>query len=122
LEWLAAFIHLERIRLGPHQRLPTNATAIGPRADGDGSVMTLENRTATALRLYLVGPMSRIVELPQGQSQEIDLAEGKYALAAEFSPDVKDKPPRVRPMYSIQTYAPHTRYTLKFYVQWRHHR
>jgi tetratricopeptide (TPR) repeat protein len=122
LEWLAAFIHLERIRLGPHQRLPTNATALGPRADGNGSVMTLENRTATALRLYLVGPVSRIVELPQGQSQAIDLAEGKYALAAEFSPDAEDAPLRVRPMYSVQTYAPQTRYALKFYVQWRHRR
>jgi hypothetical protein len=84
--------------------------------------MTLENRTATALRLYLVGPVSRIVELPQGQSQAIDLAEGKYALAAEFSPDAEDAPLRVRPMYSVQTYAPQTRYALKFYVQWRHRR
>ncbi len=122
LEWLAAFIHLERIRLGPHQLLQTNARALGPHADGDGSVMTLENQTATALRLYLVGPVSRIVELPQGQSQDLDLAEGKYALAAEFAPDAQDKPPRVRPMYSLQTYQPNTRYGLKFYVQWRHRR
>jgi tetratricopeptide (TPR) repeat protein len=122
LEWLAAFVHLERIRLGPHQLLQTNATAIGPHTTGDGSVMTIENQTATALRLYLVGPVSRIVELSQGQSKALDLAEGKYALAAEFSPDAQDKPPRVRPMYSLQTYEPQTRYALKFYVQWRHRR
>jgi hypothetical protein len=84
--------------------------------------MTLENQTAIALRLYLVGPVSRIVDLPQGQSRDIDLAEGRYALAAEFSPEAEDKPPRVRPMYSIQTYEPQTHYTLKFYVQWRHRR
>ncbi len=120
LEWLAAFIHLERIRLGPHQLLPTNASVIGKSANG--SVMTLENQTATALRLYLVGPVSRIVELPQGESKNLDLAEGKYALAAEFSPDAPDKPPRVRPMYSLQTYEPKTRYGLTFYVQWRHRR
>ena len=122
LEWLAAFVHLERIRLGPHQLLQTNARAIGPHTDGDGSVMTIENQTATALRLYLVGPVSRIVELSQGQSKDIDLDEGKYALAAEFSPDAQDKPPRVRPMYSLQTYDPQTRYALKFHVQWQRHR
>jgi hypothetical protein len=122
LEWLAAFIHLERIRLGPHQLLQTNARAIGPQTTEASSVMILENQTATALRLYLVGPVSRIVELSQGQSKALDLAEGKYAVAAEFSPDAQDKPPRVRPMYSIQTYEPQTHYTLKFYVQWRHRR
>ncbi len=122
LEWLAAFFHLERIRLDPHQLLQTNASTIGPHAAGGSSVMTLENQTATDLRLYLVGPVSRIVELPQGESKDIDLAEGKYALAAEFSPDAQDKPPRVRPMYSLQTYEPKTRYGLTFYVQWRHRR
>jgi hypothetical protein len=84
--------------------------------------MTIENQTATALRLYLVGPESRIVELPQRQAKAIDLTEGKYALAAEFAPDAQGKPPRVRPMYRIQTYEPQTRYALKFYIHWRHRR
>lgn len=122
LEWLVAFVHLERIRLGPHQLLQKNAREIGPHTAGDGSVMAIENQTADALRLYIVGPVSRIVELPQGQSKDIGLAEGKYALAAEFVPDAQGKSPRVRPMYSIQTYEPKTRYALKFYVQWRRSR
>ena len=122
LEWLAAYTHVERVRLGPHQRLQENATEIGPYTVGEGCVITVENQTPVALRLYVVGPVSRIVELPQGQSKDIDLIKGKYALAAEFASAVQGKPSQVRPMYGLQTYQPKTHYTLKFYVQWRHNR
>lgn len=98
---------IARIRSGPHLQMPAPRTAY---ASGAGKGMTIENSTGHLLRIHFGGPVIRTVDIPSGQSVDVDLTVGAYEVAAE-APGTA-----ITPFYGTQTYQPNTHYWLKFFL------
>jgi hypothetical protein len=75
--------------------------------------MTIENGTGHLLRVHFSGPITRTVDVPNGTSAGVDLAVGRYEVAAE----VPQAP--IVPFYGKQEYRANTHYWLQFFVRAR---
>jgi hypothetical protein len=100
---------IDRIQRGKH--IPIPPQTIKPTPGVAGTRVTITNGTGNTLRIYFRGPVSRLLEVPNGQSREVSLVAGRYQLAAETSN------PRIIPFYAERTYAPNTSYQSRFYLR-----
>jgi hypothetical protein len=73
-----------------------------PASGVTGTQVTFKNHTGHHLRVYLRGPVSRLVEVPNGQTREVSLVAGRYQVAAETS----DR--KITPFYGEHSYQPQT--------------
>lgn len=102
---------IQRIRAGQHVAMPppTSTAASGPAGKG----MTIENESGHTLHVHFSGPVTRTVVVPNGQAAGVELAVGRYQVAAEIPQS------RIVPFYGEQAYEPNTHYWLKFFVRQR---
>ncbi len=71
---------------------------------------TIRNSTAYGLWVYLMGPISRVIQLGPSMSQNVPLAAGRYQEGARVSN------PMVIPFYGVQNYGYGTAYDETFYI------
>lgn len=89
---------ISRIRSGAHAQMPPPQTAYASGAADKG--MTIENGTGYLLKIHFDGPVSRTVDVPNGQSAGVELVVGRYQVAAEVPGS------QVVPFYGEQSYQP----------------
>lgn len=102
----AARTAIERIRHGRFITMPSPASS--PTAGPVGRGLTIQNVTVHALRIYFVGPTTRVIDVPAGAALSVELVVGAYELAAEV-PNTT-----VVPFYGKHTYEMNLHYWLKF--------
>jgi hypothetical protein len=103
----AAMVGVARIRGQNHQALP--AAQAYSSIGGGPSKITVQNPTAFALTVYLVGPVTSSFSIPQFASRTVDFPPGSYELAAETSK------PAVLPLYGQLTSSAGKQYTETFF-------
>lgn len=103
---------IARIRQGSYAQMPPPQTAYASGPAGKG--MTIENGTGSLLRVHFSGPANRTVDVPNGQSADMELVVGSYEVAAEV-PGTS-----IMLFYGTQTYQPNTHYWLKFFMETRY--
>ena len=102
---------ISSIRRGPHGTIP-RASAESKKLGGKTG-MTVKNGTGYTLFLYLSGPTRRIVEIPAGETRDVDLLAGRYEVAAKASK------PEVVPFYGVKLFDPDTLYSETFHIETR---
>jgi hypothetical protein len=104
---------INRIQQGPHSAMPQSTVRASGRPTGGSSTVRVENATGHTVRIYFSGPQSRILEVPDRQLRDIDLAAGRYQVAAETTD------PKIIPFYGERTYEPNREYRSHFVIQSR---
>lgn len=98
---------IDRIRRGPHEAIPLAETR---PSSGNSTSVTIENGTSYQIRVYLAGPVGRILLVPPGSTRSITVVPGEYSLGA----DVSDS--SIIPSYGVQKYSAGVQYAERFVV------
>lgn len=100
---------IDRIRGGPHSRLPDLEKRIATGPVGRG--VTIENGTSQVLTAYFRGAVVRTVEIQGQASTDVELTVGRYEVAAEM------RDGGALPFYGELIFESDAHYWLRFFAQ-----
>ncbi|MGO9272064.1 MAG: hypothetical protein ACLQOO_17670 [Terriglobia bacterium] len=99
---------IDQIKGGRHGSIPSPQAVSTSR--GGGNIISIKNSTGYALSVYFAGPSSRQLEIPAGDTQQVQLLPGQYQVAARASD------PAVIPFWGPESFAADTRYPFEFVI------